>query len=78
MIELGPVTLFFKLITDGEWIEWVVKRVRAFFLPLPVSWFAGCTATETIKDGRYHFDARAQMLGIGFIVHYKGWPGRGQ
>ena len=32
------------------------------------------TATETIADdGRYWFDARAGMLGIGLLVQYKGW-----
>jgi hypothetical protein len=24
-------------------------------------------------DGRYCFDARASIAGIGLLVHYKGW-----
>lgn len=71
--RLGPMTMAFALVVEGERIDWVVKRVRALFLPLPVAWFAGCTATEVIKDGRYHFDARAEVAGIGLIVHYQGW-----
>lgn len=71
--RLGPITLAFDLDAQEDQIAWRLKQARFLFLPLPLSWFAGCTATETIVDGRYRFDVRAHMVGIGFLVHYRGW-----
>ncbi len=50
---------------------WRIKRARFLFLPLPTALFAGCGAFETIVDGRYWFDARAGIAGIGLLVHYR-------
>ena len=69
----GPIVLTFGLTAEYDRIVWRIKGARFLFLPLPTVWFAGCAAFETIVDGRYWFDARAGMLGIGLLVHYKGW-----
>jgi hypothetical protein len=69
----GPIVLTFALTAEHERIVWRIKGARFLFVPLPAAWFAGCAASETIVDGRYWFDARAGMLGIGLLVHYKGW-----
>ena len=69
----GPIVLTFDLTAARDRIDWRLKGVRFLFLPLPTAWFAGCEASETIVDGRYWFDARAGMAGIGLLVHYKGW-----
>lgn len=71
--RLGPVTLTFELDAHGERILWRLKRARLLFLPLPSSWFNRCAATESVADGRYSFDVRAEITGIGFLVHYQGW-----
>jgi Domain of unknown function (DUF4166) len=71
--RFGPIVLTFELIPAADRIEWRLKRARLLFMPLPAAWFAGCAATEVITDGRYHFDARASITGIGLLVHYKGW-----
>jgi hypothetical protein len=71
--RFGPVTLTFELTADDERIEWRLKRARLLVLPLPASWFQGSGATEAIVDGRYCFDARASLGGIGLLVHYQGW-----
>jgi hypothetical protein len=69
----GPIVLTFALSAEPDRIVWRIKAARLLFVPLPVAWFAGCEACETIVDGRYWFDARAGMLGVGLLVHYKGW-----
>lgn len=69
----GPIVLTFGLTAERDRIDWQLKGARFLFLPLPKALFAGCEAFETIVDGRYWFDARAGMAGIGLLVHYKGW-----
>lgn len=71
--RLGLMTLNFELRADDTSIEWVVKRARVLFLPLPAKWFADCTARESIGDGRYRFDVRAEFPGVGLIAYYQGW-----
>jgi Domain of unknown function (DUF4166) len=71
--RLGLMALTFELIAEGQRIVWRFKRARVLFLPLPISWFAACTATETIAEERYCFDVRAEIRGVGLIVHYTGW-----
>lgn len=69
----GPIVLKFGLTAEADRIVWRIQGARFLFLPLPVALFAGCAASETIVDGRYWFDARAGMFGVGLLVHYKGW-----
>jgi hypothetical protein len=69
----GPIVLAFALIAESDRIVWKLRGARFLFLPLPTAWFAGCGAFESIVDGRYCFDARAHIAGIGLLVHYKGW-----
>ena len=69
----GPIVLTFELSAEPDRIVWTLAGARFLFLPLPAAWFAGCCAFETIVDGRYWFDARAHIAGIGLLVHYKGW-----
>lgn len=69
----GPIVLTFGLTAESDRIVWKLAGARFLFLPLPTAWFAGCEAFETIVDGRYWFDARAHIAGVGLLVHYKGW-----
>ena len=69
----GPIVLEFALTAERDRIDWKLAGARFLVLPLPAALFAGCAACETIVDGRYFFDARAHMAGIGLLVHYKGW-----
>lgn len=71
--RFGPIVLIFSLAAEPERISWRLEGARFLFLPLPTALFAHCSAFETIVDGRYCFDARAGMAGIGLLVHYKGW-----
>lgn len=69
----GPIVLTFALSAGPDRIVWTLAGARFLFVPLPIAWFAGCGACETIVDGRYWFDARAHLAGIGLLVHYRGW-----
>lgn len=71
--RFGPIVLIFALTAEPDRIVWRLKGARFLFLPLPTALFTGCAAFETIVDGRYCFDARAGLAGIGLLVHYKGW-----
>jgi hypothetical protein len=71
--RLGLVVLRFELIAEADRIVWKLKGARLLLLPLPLSWFAACAATESVKNGRYCFDVRAEIIGVGLIVHYEGW-----
>jgi hypothetical protein len=71
--RFGPVVLQFGLTAEAHRIVWTLRGARLLFVPVPKALFAGCGAFETIVDGRYCFDARAGMAGIGLLVHYKGW-----
>lgn len=69
----GPIVLRFALTAQSDRIVWTLAGAKFLFLPLPAALFAGCGASESVVDGRYWFDARAHMAGIGLLVHYKGW-----
>jgi len=69
----GPIVLRFALTAEPDRIVWTLAGAKFLFLPLPAALFAGCGACETIVEGRYWFDARARIAGIGLLVHYKGW-----
>jgi hypothetical protein len=69
----GPIVLRFALSVEPDRVVWTLVGAKFLFVPLPAALFAGCGAFETIVDGRYWFDARAHIAGIGLLVHYKGW-----
>lgn len=71
--HFGPIVLGFALTAEDDRIVWRLNGARFLFVPLPTAMFAGCEAFETVADGRYHFDARAHIAGIGLLVHYQGW-----
>lgn len=72
--SLGPVTLRYRMTVENEAIVWRVAGIRILgLLPLPASAFAGVEARESGEEGRYRFDVRARLPGIGLLVHYRGW-----
>ncbi|MEQ1514092.1 MAG: DUF4166 domain-containing protein [Lysobacteraceae bacterium] len=71
---LGPVLFAYRLRVENGAIVWRVEKVRLLgVLPLPSRWFAGVEARESGGEGRYRFDVRAELPGIGLLVHYRGW-----
>lgn len=71
--RLGPVVLEYALAADPACLQWRVSAARCCGCPLPARWFAGVIARESGVDGRYRFDVRAELPGVGLLVHYRGW-----
>lgn len=77
--RLGPMAFVFALEIDsqgdedGEGVTWRLRSVRALGLPLPLAWFDGMRAREFERDGRYRFEVRAALPGMGLLVEYRGW-----
>jgi hypothetical protein len=70
--RLGPVNFRFKLQASAEGIRWVPVRMNVLGIPLPLKWF-DFAVNETSVDGRYRFDVRVVIAGVGLLVHYQGW-----
>lgn len=71
--RLGPAGFDFVLEAIAATIRWRVVRARVCGVPLPASWFAGVGAVESADGKLYRFDVRADLPGIGLVVHYAGW-----
>jgi hypothetical protein len=72
--RLGPVVFGFGLRVEDGAILWWVENVRVLgLLPLPSRWFRAVRCRESGAGDRYRFDVRAELPGIGLLVHYRGW-----
>lgn len=71
--RLGLLRFRFDLQADAGGIRWRIASARVLGLPLPRAWFTGVQAHESEHDGRYAFDVRAELPGIGRLVRYRGW-----
>lgn len=71
--RLGLVTFGFRLGVEHGQLFWRVQRVRALGVPLPARVFGAVVACESESLGRYTFDVRASLPGVGLLVHYRGW-----
>lgn len=71
--RLGLARFGFALQVEQGAIVWRVVRVRALGVPLPPRWFVDVHARESEAGGRYRFDVRAALPGVGLLVHYRGW-----
>lgn len=71
--RLGPMVFAFALELVDDGVIWRLRSVRALGVALPLSWFDGMRAHEFERDGRYRFDVRAALPGVGLLVHYRGW-----
>jgi hypothetical protein len=61
------------LLPDSTGLEWQVRRVWAFGIPLPLSFFGGVSARSFADaQGVYAFLFEASLPGIGLIVRYAG------
>jgi hypothetical protein len=70
--RLGPTTMSFALDAGREAIDWRLAGVRVLGIPMPLAWFAGVTARESLDGSRYRFDVRACLPVVGFLVAYSG------
>ncbi|MGH8453034.1 MAG: DUF4166 domain-containing protein [Nevskiales bacterium] len=72
--RMGPMGFRFALRVEGQAIVWTLAGVRLLgLLPLPLAWFSGVTARESMQSDRYQFDVRAALPFVGPLIHYRGW-----
>lgn len=72
--RLGAMTFRFELEADRSRIVWRLRDARLFgWIPVPTRWLEACEASEHLHDGRYRFEVRAVLKGVGTLVHYRGW-----
>ncbi|NQD37196.1 DUF4166 domain-containing protein [Permianibacter sp. IMCC34836] len=73
MERVGPTRFVFDIETDNAGLQ---LRLREFFIlgvPIAQRWHPIVHAREYDQDGRFHFDVRAELPGIGLLVHYRGY-----
>jgi hypothetical protein len=70
--RVGAAVLRFALEPGPGSIRWRLTGARALGIPLPLAWFRGVQAIESMEQGRYRFDVRAEFLPAGLLVHYRG------
>lgn len=71
--RLGPITLRFELIRDGEIVDWQLRGARMFGLPLPRALFGEVLSRSGVQDGRYAFQIDTRLPLLGRLVAYRGW-----
>jgi hypothetical protein len=71
--RLGPATLGFALRRDGDAIDWQLRSLWMFGLPLPRALRGKVLSRSGIRDGRYHFSVDVRLPLLGQLVGYQGW-----
>ncbi|HZR34164.1 MAG TPA: DUF4166 domain-containing protein [Nevskia sp.] len=74
LCERTPLaTLRYDLEVEHGILRMQLRRFSGLGLPLPRGIWPTIATAESERDGRYCFDVRASMPGIGLVVRYKGW-----
>jgi hypothetical protein len=74
---MGAVQLAFRLAATPAGLRWDACRGRLWgWLPMPRTWLAGVTASESAVDGHYAFEVRVDLPLVGLVIDYRGslWP----
>ena len=71
--QLGPATLGFALCRDGDAIDWQLRSVHVFGLPLPRALRGHVLSRSGFRDGRYHFSVDVRLPLLGQLIGYQGW-----
>jgi hypothetical protein len=71
--RLGPATLGFALRHDDDAIDWQLRSLHVFALPLPRAWHGTVLSRSGYRDGRYHFSVDVRLPLLGQLIGYQGW-----
>ncbi|WP_297589640.1 DUF4166 domain-containing protein [Roseibium sp.] len=71
--RFGPLQFDIDLRLHENRLHFPVSRGTLFGLPLPRWLLPVSEATETARDGRFHFDVKLSLPGLGLLVRYQGW-----
>ena len=70
--RLGPTTMCFELHAREASIDWRLAAVRVMGVPVPLAWFDGVSARESLEGSLYRFDVEARLAVVGLLVIYSG------
>lgn len=73
MERLGPATLFFHLAEVRGGLAMQLTRMRFLGIPCPRFLLPRISAVEIGEGERLLFDVRAEVPGLGRVVHYAGY-----
>lgn len=71
--RFGPLKFDIDLTHDGTRLYFPVARGRFLGCPLPKWILPESEAFEFEENGRFNFDVRISLPGIGMLVRYQGW-----
>jgi hypothetical protein len=71
--RFGPLTFIMALVLNEGRLSLVLRRWRAFGIPMPMVLCPRSTAHETVRDGRFRFHVEIGHPVTGLIVRYHGW-----
>lgn len=71
--RLGPATLGFSLRRDDDGIDWTLRSLHVFGLPMPRALRGDALSRSGILGGRYHFGVDVRLPLLGQLVAYHGW-----
>lgn len=72
--RFGPLACELALNIEDQILHLKIMRGRFLGLPVPKLLLPVTQAREFERDGRFHFDvALYAPLGLGIVVHYRGW-----
>ena len=71
--RLGLATLGFALRCDGDAIDWQLRSLHVFGLPLPRALHGKVLSRSGFRDGRYYFSVDVRLPLLGQLIGYQGW-----
>jgi hypothetical protein len=71
--QFGVLAFDLELSAVAGRLELLLRGMRCCGLHLPRSLWPRITASESEKDGRFHFDVEIGLTWIGRLVRYRGW-----
>lgn len=71
--RLGPATLGFALHRDGNAIDWQLRSLQVFGVPMPRILHGRVLSRSGIRDDRYHFSVDVRLPVLGQLIAYEGW-----
>ncbi|MFN8411007.1 MAG: DUF4166 domain-containing protein [Anaerolineales bacterium] len=71
--RFGMFNFDFALVVKPEKMSLIIRRWKAFGIPMPLMLAPSMTIYESVADGRFFFHVEVSHLIIGLIARYQGW-----
>jgi len=71
--RLGPATLGFALRHNDDAIDWQLRSLHIFGLPMPPALHGHVLSRSGTRDERYHFSVDVRLPLLGRLIAYRGW-----